>query len=201
MIIPDDIVDHLGKIWSGEYDIKISKEKLTILDIGANVGAFAFWALVKWPDSIVTCFEPVPHNFELLKHNLAAFKDRCGLNQLAVSRYTEISRDFFLGQHNCGEGSFFKDIEQSDNSIKVNTVSGSEIPAHDLVKIDAEGAEIEILESLTFKPYAYLIEYHSPANRRKILELLGDDYILLDHKIYHVRTGIMKFAKADTFTS
>lgn len=198
MLIPDDIIDHLARVWGGEYDLTITKDKLTVLDLGANVGAFAFWALVKWPDCQITCIEPLPANYDLLQFNLKGFGTRCALNQLAVGKDNDPKRKFFIGKHNCGEGSFYQGQEQSETSIEVETISASVIPHHDIVKIDVEGAEIEILENLKFKPYAYLIEYHTAANRRRILELLGDDYILLGHKIYQPGTGIMKFAKAET---
>jgi FkbM family methyltransferase len=38
-----------------------------ILDIGANVGSFAAWALKRWPGAHVYCYEPLPNNFALLK--------------------------------------------------------------------------------------------------------------------------------------
>lgn len=197
MIIPDNIIDHLGKIWSGEYEITIHKESLSVLDIGANVGMFAFWALCKWKNCSVTCFEPEPSNFVLLNDNMKIFGDRVALNPYAVGKEA-CKRTFYTGKNNCGEGSFFKGKEQSDKEIEVDVVSASIIPHHDIVKIDVEGAEIEVLENITFKPFAYMIEYNGVENRRRILELLDNDYVLMNHKIYQYDSGVMKFARKDT---
>ena len=37
-----------------------------ILDIGANVGSFAAWALKRWPGAHVHCYEPLPDNMLVL---------------------------------------------------------------------------------------------------------------------------------------
>lgn len=197
MIIPDNIIDHLGKIWEGEYDITITKDNLSVLDLGANVGMFSFWALCKWSTCSVTCFEPLPSNADLLTENLKVFKNRVAINRYAVGK-EHSKRDFYLGKHNCGEGSLFRGEEQLDDKIEVDVVAASIIPHHDIVKIDVEGAEVEVLENLTFKPFAYMIEYNSAKNRLRILELLNEDYALIDHKIYNYGSGVMKFARKDT---
>jgi hypothetical protein len=60
------------------------------------------------------------------------------------------------------------------------------------VKIDTEGAEIEILENMVIKPDVYLIEYHSAYNRRRIDNILHD-YTLIDANIAHPDYGIVKY--------
>jgi len=197
MNFPDDMVFHLSRIFVGEYEIGLNKAKPSVLDLGANVGAFAYWALVRWPDSTVTCYEPLPSNFKLLSENLQVAGARCILNNCAVGKQDEAFRKLYLGKHNCGEGSFFQGHEQQSESVDVQVVAASSIEYHDVVKIDVEGAEIEIIENLTFDPCVYLIEYHTVANKRKIEELLADKYVLVEHRIYQIGTGIVKFVRAD----
>ena len=44
MIIPNDMISHVGKIFQGEYAIERMGKNPYIIDIGANVGGFAVWA-------------------------------------------------------------------------------------------------------------------------------------------------------------
>ena len=57
------------EVW--EYDIPgLELETPFVLDIGANIGAFACWALERWPGAEVNCYEPVPANFDMLRQNV-----------------------------------------------------------------------------------------------------------------------------------
>ena len=47
-----------------------------ILDIGANIGAFALWAIGRWPGCRLHCYEPLPANFDMLRQNLAHLEGR-----------------------------------------------------------------------------------------------------------------------------
>jgi hypothetical protein len=67
------------------------------------------------------------------------------------------------------------------------------LPKADIVKIDTEGAEIEILENMVIKPDIYLIEYHSAYSRRRIDNILYD-YTLVEADIKHPHYGIVKYA-------
>lgn len=198
MIIPDNILNHLASVWAGEYNIALSGERdFSILDLGANVGSFALWALHRWPKSTITCYEPHPENFELLSQNLSAFRSRVEFHESAVAEKEELYRELYLGKHNCGEGSLFKDLEQSDDSILVNVTAADRIKPHDIVKIDTEGAEVEIIRNLTFKPMAYLVEYHSTDNRVEIDRLFQNHYTLVEHKLYMLGKGVVKYIHND----
>ena len=50
MIIPDDMITHIAKIFNGEYNVGYNNPNPTILDIGANIGGFARWANYRWPN-------------------------------------------------------------------------------------------------------------------------------------------------------
>jgi hypothetical protein len=72
-------------------------------------------------------------------------------------------------------------------------MSASLLPNANIVKIDTEGAEIEILENMVIKPDVYLIEFHSAYNRRKIDNILHD-YTLMSAEILRPNYGIVKYA-------
>jgi hypothetical protein len=76
----------------------------------------------------------------------------------------------------------------------VKVMSAKHLPECAIIKIDTEGAEIEILESLTVQPVVFLIEFHSAWNRRRIDELLYD-YTLIDCTMRGYNYGILKYLR------
>jgi len=42
---PPTMLSHVRKVLAGEYDVPYQAAKPVILDIGANVGSFAVWAM------------------------------------------------------------------------------------------------------------------------------------------------------------
>jgi predicted RNA methylase len=69
---------HVQQVLGGEYDVRYRATQPGILDIGANVGSFAAWALKRWPACYVHCYEPLPDNFALLKKNLGQVRGSLG---------------------------------------------------------------------------------------------------------------------------
>lgn len=190
MQIPNNMVKHIEKIFKGEYDIQYEKESPVILDIGANIGGFCLWANRRWANSKIYCYEPIKNNFDLLKTNTQDIENIMIMN-LAIGNKTE-KRRMYYGAHNIGECSFQQGAEQVEKGEDVSVISADLLPKADIVKIDTEGAEIEILESMKIKPDVYLIEYHSAYNRRRIDNLLYD-YTLIDADIAHPHYGIVKY--------
>lgn len=194
MNIPDDMISHVGKIFSGEYECDWVKGAPIILDIGANVGGFAVWAAYRWPHASIHSYEPVLSNYDLLLENTKAFVDRVDCYNVGVGEPG--LRDIYYGKHNRGECSLFKGAEQRDAGEQVQIIDPQKLPESHLVKIDTEGAEIEILEGMTYLPFAYVIEYHSDANRRTIDRLLHD-YTLMEMQSTSPNYGIVKYVRTD----
>jgi FkbM family methyltransferase len=190
MQIPNNMVKHIEKIFNGEYDIQYENESPIILDIGANIGGFCLWANRRWKNSKIYCYEPIKNNFDLLKTNTQDIENIMVMN-LAVGSKTE-KRRMYYGLNNIGECSFQQGAEQVEKGEDVSVISADILPKANIVKIDTEGAEIEILESMRIKPDVYLIEYHSAYNRRRIDNLLYD-YTLVDADIAHPHYGIVKY--------
>ena len=58
-------------------------------------------------------------------------------------------------------------------------IAATEVPAANLVKIDTEGSELEILQSLSIKTTkAIFLEYHSLDDSRRIREFLAPQFHL-----------------------
>ena len=164
-----------------------------ILDIGANVGSFAAWALKRWPGCHVHYYEPLPDNFVLLKKNLGSLKGQSiSLNNFAIGNPS--LKNLYLGRNNCGEASFYDIGEQTTNTVEVETKAPDVLPKAHIVKIDTEGSEVDILARMASLDFdAIMLEYHSEANRRKIDALL-QDYVLAGGHIRHPNRGTLKFA-------
>ena len=82
---PATMGSHVQKVLGGEYNIPYRHSAPVILDIGANVGSFAAWALKRWPGCHVHCYEPLPDSFALLTRNLGQFAgSSVSLNNFAV---------------------------------------------------------------------------------------------------------------------
>jgi FkbM family methyltransferase len=191
MRTPENMVSHIEKIFKGEYDIPYENSNPIILDIGGNVGGFCLWANKRWKNSKIYSYEPIKKNFDLLKLNTKDLENIMVMN-LAIGSKTE-QRRMYYGAHNVGECSFQQGAEQIEEGEDVSVVAASLLPKADIVKIDTEGAEIEILENMVIKPDVYLIEYHSAYNRRKIDNILHD-YTLIAADIANANYGIVKYA-------
>jgi FkbM family methyltransferase len=192
MICPPSMVPHARKVLGGEYDLPYDHPGPVILDIGANIGAFALWAMGRWPGCRLHCYEPLPSNFEMLRSNLAHLEGR------SVSLYPFAIGDpgrsrLFLGRNNCGEASFFDLGEQSSESVEVVTRGPEILPRANIIKIDAEGSEIEILSGLgEVDSDLVLLEYHSEGRRRRVDALLAG-FVLAGGEVRGPHRGVLKY--------
>jgi FkbM family methyltransferase len=171
-----------------------------LLDIGANVGSFAAWALERWPGCHVHCDEPLPGNFALLKRNLSQVEGASvSWHNFAVGD-PSLKRLYF-GRNNCGEASFYDIGEQSTASVEVETRAPDVLPKAQIMKIDTEGSEVDILSRVTsFDFDVIVLEYHSEANRRRVDELLGD-FLLVGGETRHLHRGTLKFMHRRLFAA
>jgi FkbM family methyltransferase len=173
---------------------------LTIVDIGANVGLFALYMKDLRQDCDVYCFEPAAQTVELLKKNIAD-DPRIHVFPYALSN-GEGMADLHLHPDNSGENSL-KSVEKSPpgHTIRVTVKDAATALRHigltyiDILKIDTEGSEVDILESLLpLLPYVgiLMLEYHSEEDRRRIDGRM-DTHVLFDANICKPHLGIVKY--------
>jgi len=128
------------------------------IDVGANIGALAVYALKSGVFSKVIAAEPDPHNFAILKRNVAlnGFEQRVHAIEAAVSN---TNGHLMLARHrkNYGahsvEGSARINATQTitvdavtlDEVLRQQDVAPEEVA---LVKIDVEGHELSVLEGM-----------------------------------------------------
>ncbi len=204
--IPQNEVFRIRNIFQ-EHDYHVPPQflpsgSLNVVDIGANVGLFALYMKDLRNDCDVFCFEPVPQTVELLKRN-TAHDSRIHVYPCALSNYAEMA-SLFLNPRNSGENSLKASSMSSFDTIRVpvkdaaSALHEAGLTYIDILKIDTEGSEVDILESLqVYLPYVgiLMIEYHSEKDRRTIDERLNA-HVLFDAKISKPQLGIVKYINA-----
>ena len=185
-----------------EYSIKknyLPSTPITVVDVGANVGLFALYMELTHSIDTIHCFEPCPNSFELLRKNIADFKN-IHIHPLGLSNRNG-SALLKLHPKNSGENKIVKETHDSDKTIEVRICSAEDAFSRlgltyiDVLKIDTEGSEIQILESLKQRlDYIgiILLEYHSEADRRNIDRLL-DRFKLIGAKVEMMNVGTLKY--------
>lgn len=148
-------------VLQGEYDIpglRLGKGD-TVIDVGANCGAFVEWALKRWMGCRVVAYEPNPDAYRYLWDN---FGDEVRVSTIPYGVRSEAgSGSMYHGKNNLGEASYF----YGDESRTINTqfVSGATLPRAAFLKIDCEGCEVEVLSSCPHlkEIKGVAVEYHS----------------------------------------
>jgi FkbM family methyltransferase len=144
-----------------------------ILDIGANIGAFALRAHNQWPNARILCYEPMPPNLDKLRENVSP--DYGTVFPYAI-RGTAGMREIYIGDMFVTNG-FVKGPRQTSQKIAVQCMAAADLPAADLVKIDTEGSEVEILRGLNLSATSIImLEHHSKADAKLIKGILAADF-------------------------
>ncbi len=177
-------------------------EGATVFDIGANVGFVTLVAArLVGPSGRVVAFEPVPENVSAIKENLAL--NRVGwveLHEAAVGREAGLARMIV------SDVSAFSRLETvsvptgARERIDVRVISVDEFmrspsaPVPDLVKIDVEGAELEVIagmrETIAQHRPVILCEVHDcNVEYAELMRSLGYEPVNLDEEGVPVERG------------
>lgn len=153
--------------YSREYDfpspvrraLDSAGPRLSVVDLGANIGLFDLWVLRHFPEAEVIAVEPDPSNLEVLRQCLA-LNDRTGRCTLveAAASSREGTASFSAGHASLSR------LEPGGGNVTVRTVDVfPHLESADLIKIDIEGGEWELLADPRFgqlAPRALVLEYH-----------------------------------------
>ena len=171
----------LTNVWMiNEYDVdsfKINQNDV-VIDVGAHIGLFSLLVSQFCKTGKIFSFEPIRENFDLLVSNLALnhieniFPFNVGVSKKSGKL------DLFLNNDQSAHSIFPKDSE----SITVESISlqkifdDNKISTCKLLKLDCEGAEYDIVDSL---PVEYLdkiqnmvIEYHLADTKPELIKNL-----------------------------
>lgn len=192
-----------NKVFGGEYNIPIDFDAPRILDIGACHGAFALWAKVRWKDAHVTSVEPSAEAFTLLEKNT----DGHGVDTInaAVSTSGKDQMPLFRGKATVGANSLYTDAVPVGHDHEMVPVIGPDwLTECDVLKMDCEGAELDILLSYPHLSgvKAVLFEYHTEENYASIDNLLlSDGFTRMFHKSAHPSLGICGYVRDEVLAA
>jgi FkbM family methyltransferase len=141
----------------------------TVVDVGAHIGTFALRAAPL--AQRVLAFEPVEDSFALLERNTARFPQVRAFRKAVAARSGTAT--LFLGKNSSAHSLHPAEGAPRDAELRIEAVSladvfaGERIERCGYLKLDCEGAEYEILYSLTPELLGRIerigMEYHSVA--------------------------------------
>lgn len=157
------------RVWAGEYEHpSLPKEGIEyVLDIGCCLGAFAVWALSKWPRLIhIQGYDPHEEALAFFKQNVCFSDAHC----LAVTTAPgpvefHMYSDWGMCSTHYGSNNHGAGYERL-----VDTIHPKDLPCADLLKIDAEGVEGEICDNYPYldKVKVLLVEYHDLTQKEQV---------------------------------
>ncbi len=190
---------------------KIIRNDDVVIDIGANIG----WFTTQFADEGKQChaFEPNPHVFNKLKKNceLNGIEKKCILNNCAVGKNTGKIKFFtFKNLHHglCSISDFNREDKEEIN-VNITTLYGylakNNISKIDLIKVDVEGAELDVLEGfapLFKKKYFPIWTFELNNKTSKAFNYSPKDILNKLHNIGYTQILIReKIIKIDNFNS
>ncbi len=164
-----------------EYEIEgfEIRENDLIIDIGGHVGLFALYASLRCLKGKIISIEPHPKNFSLLKENM---NNNNFLKTRLVNKAITNSNEgikLFIDSLDDSAHSIYgmgKESIQIKSITLSNIMSENNFSKCDFLKIDCEGAEFEIMQSLSdeevLKIEKICLEYHLKGNSLSSLDKL-----------------------------
>ncbi|HEY2582982.1 MAG TPA: FkbM family methyltransferase [Mucilaginibacter sp.] len=153
---------------SNDYWFAADTDKPIIIDCGANIGVSIMYFLNLYPNAEILGFEPNPFVFELLKKNLSENNLHATLENCALCKQSCLIPFYISDDYGTLTGSIINE-RGGENKIEIEGKQLSKFVSKyskiDVIKIDTEGAEIEIIDDLFENNLLtvadnYLIEFH-----------------------------------------
>ncbi len=190
-------------------------EQLTILDIGAHVGAFTLRVCELLPNARVVSYEPSASSFAFLAQNTAdnGIGERVRLVSKAVGAETGTLVLYEGSQASCISSTVAERAPRPSRTFVVPSISFDDVTAAingdiDLVKIDCEGAEYQIVRGSSREGWRrvrrIVMEYHAvPGERREDLHAALSDrgFRLVAERPCVDGLGIATFERAELPTN
>jgi FkbM family methyltransferase len=172
---PEAMLSAVQYVLDGEYESHHDGAGLSILDIGANVGSFALWAVRRWPGSTVRCFEPNPETFAMLARNTAGIDSVEPVNA-AVFPSAKTREAYFARFAGDGEGGLMRYIGDTfrdgaiEPTFEVDVVRPEALGKADIVKIDIEGGEADVLGALDLSGTSLVLAEFQNRKQREMMQ-------------------------------
>ena len=161
-----------------------------VIDVGAHIGLFALFAAQFCKTGLIHCFEPIKKNFDMLVINLKINNvQNVRAYNIAVSHKIG-TVTIFLNNDEAGHSMYVpseNSITVQSNSLK-NIFDSNKIEKCNFAKIDCEGEEYEIINSL-------------PTNYIEKIEKMCIEYHFVDTKPYLLDDLIKKLKELSYIVS
>ena len=185
--LPAEMVEPLRQLFAGEYESRYVGRGLTILDIGANVGAFTLWADLRWPGSTIHAYEPHPGTFSILERNVRELPN-VTCRAAAVYPSDKVSEPLHAGFAGDGQAGLVEAMRTTWQSmaderiVEVAVAHPRDLPRADIVKVDAEGSEGAIVEGLDLSETSLLlVEYQNGEVLGRIRRAVEERFDVVEH--------------------
>lgn len=170
-----------------------------IIDIGAHIGTVSMLFALKFPHAKIYSYEPHPHNYRLLKENIAinnmmnvkAFKNAVSDKKQKVTLY--FREKYTAG---CSLDPLLQGCTDNVNRADVETMrlddvfKDNKIKVCDLLKIDAEGVDYLILSGASEKTLRNIkhihAEFHNKVEKDEMEKLLKK-YDFIVKTVWHTK--------------
>ena len=203
-LTPHILLDGFWEAWITKVFVTRLRTGMTVVEVGSNFGYYSLLAAANVGSSgKVYCFEANPAVAEMLTDTLTinGFLDRCKVDNKAV--YSKSGQLQFGCQPRfvagsslgyAGAGGSVTTIEVEGISLDEYLSDGTRV---DLLKIDAEGSELEIIRGarrvLTQNPDINLIIEYSPRLLSKVsgsgaAEVLADELASMGFRAFRITT-------------
>jgi FkbM family methyltransferase len=150
-----DVFTLMEIFYEGQYEHRVTvPARPMIVDAGANVGIATLWLLGRYPDATIHAFEPGSGNHRLLARNLEPYPRVFAYRSALGSRDGEV--DLTLSQHGAMHSTSVtaeaRIAGARTERVRCRTLAGfmaeHAIEKIDFLKLDVEGAELEVVEGL-----------------------------------------------------
>jgi len=171
----------------------ITNKPVVVYDVGANIGVHA--TAFASASAEVYCFEPNPLNFELLTKNTSDLKNVHCTNAAATNVAGNIMIQTFdpAEPGNYGELLINDAVGVTATAVRLDDL---DIPAPNLIKIDAEGSELGVIQGAINK-----IQENLPLLCYEAQESphLSQIYTMLTDLGYHLYWAVIRNYNKDNF--
>ena len=169
------------------YETKLVIQNLepgqTFIDVGANIGYFSLIAAdAVGPSGRVLSFEPEEKNYALLAENIAHFSFSQVETVHAALSNCDNNGTLYMSEDNWGDHQIYQGATSDRKSQPIRLLRGDQfllkrLEKVDFVKIDTQGAELEVLKGIgSFRPLFLKIEAHLLAKRPRTMSLASIKY-------------------------